>query len=185
MSGGAKQHFKQFGINSIEDACLVLGSLISRSIVHYEKYNEYASEANILLENSDAEYITAKDYDDINDKLLRRQHEMLKLCADHQPSSFSYKDLRILLEKKGYISTPLSDEITGILNELLDVRNWTFHNPQSLMVAAKEVAEKNIPTELKGFAEIIPQLNPVLVTKVERYELLMLASLTLHMGHIY
>jgi len=180
MSSGAKQHFKQFSIDSVQNACLALGSLISQASVHYEKYKEYSDEAYTLLENCDDEYITAKDYDDINDKLLYRQHEILKLSADHQSSSFSYKDLRKLLEKKGYISTSLSDEITELLNELLDVRNWTFHNPQSLMVAAKEAAEKNIPPELKGIANIVPQLNPVLITKVEKYELLMLASLTIH-----
>ncbi len=180
MSSGAKQHFKQFSIDSLEDACVALGSLISEASIHYEKYKEYSDEAESLLENSDAEYIAAKDYDNINDKLLYRQHEILKFTADHQSSSFSYKDLRKLLEKKGYISTPLSDEIVEILNELLDVRNWTFHNPQSLMVAAKEAAERNIPPELKGIAKIVPQLNLILIPKVEKYELLMLASLTIH-----
>ena len=48
------------------------------------------------------------------------------------------------------------------------------------MVAAKEAAERNIPPELKGIAKIVPQLNPVLIAKVEKYELLMLASLTIH-----
>ena len=180
MSSGEKQHFKQFSIDSLQDACLALGSLISEASVHYGKYKEYSNEAELLLENSDAEYVAAKNYDDIKDKLLYRQHEILKLTADHQSSSFSYKDLRKLLEKKGYISTPLSDETVELLNELLDVRNWTFHNPQSLMVAAKEAAERNIPPELKGIAKIVPQLNPVLITKVEKYELLMLASLTIH-----
>lgn len=65
-------------------------------------------------------------------------------------------------------------------NEFLDVRNWTFHNAQSLLVASKEAAEKNIPDELKGFAKIIPQLNPVIIRKVDRYELLMLVSLICH-----
>ena len=180
MSGGTKQHFKQFSIDSVQDACLVLGSLISEASVHYGKYKEYSDEADELLDNCDTEYINAKDYDDINDKLLYRQHAILKLLADHQSSSFSYKDLRNLLEKKGYLSTSLSNEITEILNELLDVRNWTFHNPQSLMVAAKEAAERNVPPELKGFVKIVPQLNPVLIAKVEKYELLMLASLTIH-----
>lgn len=180
MSGGIKQQFKQFGIDSIQDACLALGSLISSAIVHYEKYKEYSDEANELLESSETEFIAAKDYDSINDKLLYRQHEFLKLSADHQKSSFSYIDLRKLLEKKGYLVTPLSDGISDILNELLDVRNWTFHNPQSLMVAAREAAERNIPPELKGIAKIVPQLNPIFVAKIERYELLMLASLTVH-----
>jgi len=182
MSSGTKQHFKQFSIDSIQDACLALGSLISAVMVHYEKYKEYSNEADALLVASDSEYIDAKDYDNINDKLLYRQHEILKLIADHQSSSFSYKDLRKLLEKKGYLATPLSDKITEILNELLDVRNWTFHNPQSLMVAAREAAEKNIPSELKDVAKVVPQLNPVLILKVEKYELTMLASLTIHIG---
>ena len=144
MSRGTKQQFKQFSIDNLQDACLALGSLISALLIHYEKYKEYSDEAESLLEKSDAEYIAAKEYDDIKDKLLYRQHEILKLTADHQSSSFSYKDLRKLLEKKGYISTPLSDKNVEILNELLDVRNWTFHNPQSLMVAAKEAAERMV-----------------------------------------
>ena len=67
-----------------------------------------------------------------------------------------------------------------ILSELLDVMKWIFHNPQSLMVASKEVAEKNIPDELKGLVKITPQLNPIIVSRVEKYEVVMLASLVLH-----
>lgn len=180
MSGGTKQQYKIFSINSREDACSVLGMLISEVSVDLDKYEEYALEAEALLENVDKKYVPAKVYDDIHDKLLHRQHEILKLTADHQKSSFSYKDLRGLLEKKGYILSPLPQEVAEILSELLDVRNWTFHNPQSLMVAAKEVAEKSIPDGLKGFVQITPQLNPVIIQKIDRYESSMLASLVLH-----
>ena len=154
--------------------------LITGVIVNLEKYKEYAEEAEQLLSNTDSECIPAKTYDDINDKLLYRQREILKLCADHQSSSFAYIDLRNILEKQGYLTIPLSEEATEILNELLDVRNWTFHNPQSLLVANKEAAEKNIPDELKGIATIVPQLNPVLIRKIDAYDLLTLASLTIH-----
>ncbi len=180
MPGNAKQQFKQFNIDCIQNACIALGTLITGAIVHYKKYKEYADEADELLECSNTEYVTAKDYDDINDKLLYRQHEILKLLADHQPSSFSYKDLRKQLERKGYLTTPLSNDITSILSEMLDIRNWTFHNPQSMIVAAKEAAERSIPPELQGVATIIPQLNPLIVATIDRYELLMLASLTVH-----
>ena len=44
MSGGTKQQFKQFSITCSEDACLVLGMLISGMAVNLEKYKEYASE---------------------------------------------------------------------------------------------------------------------------------------------
>ena len=140
MSGGTKQQFKQFSITCAEDACLVLGMLISGMTVNLEKYKEYASEAESLLESTQEEYVPAKEYDDVNDKLLYRQREILKFAAEHQGSSFSYIDLRKILEKHKYVSSPLSEEVSAILSEFLDVRNWTFHNPQSLMVAAKEVA---------------------------------------------
>ena len=180
MSGGTKQQFKQFSITCSEDACLVLGMLISGMAVNLEKYKEYASEAESLLESTQEEYVPAKEYDDVNDKLLYRQREILKLTADHQSSSFSYIDLRKILEKQKHISSPLSEEVSAILSEFLDVRNWTFHNPQSLMVAAKEAAHKDIPDELKKIAQVTPQLNPVLIRKICRYELVMLASLTMH-----
>lgn len=58
--------------------------------VNLEKYKEYASEAESLLESTQEEYVPAKEYDDVNDKLLYRQREILKFTADHQSSSFSY-----------------------------------------------------------------------------------------------
>lgn len=180
MSKGIKQQYKQFTVNSIQDACCALGSLISGMMIHIEKYKRYAKEVEILLRNSDSDYISADDYDDINDKLLFRQQEMLKLCADHQSSSFSYINLRKLLEKKDFLKEPLSSEMTTLLNELLDIRNWSFHNTQSRMTAAREAAEKRIPEELRNIVKVIPQLNPVIVYRVKQYERLMLVSLSYH-----
>lgn len=180
MSGGSKQQFKQFTINSIQDACLALGSLISGVIVNLEKYKDYASEATLLLKKTDSEYVQAKEYEDVKDKLLFRQREILKLTADHQSSSFSYIELRKYLEKNHFVASSLSQEMADLLSELLDIRNWSFHNPQSLMVAAKEAAEKGIPKELIGMAHIIPQLNPVLIQKIDKYEIVVLASLVIH-----
>lgn len=180
MATNSKQQFKQYRINSIEDACFVLGSLIVEVIRNMDKYNEYILEVEALIESCKEEYVPAKVFDDINDKLLFRQYQILKQIADHQKSSFSYIDLRKLLEKNGYVSNPLSEKISNILEELLDVRNWTFHNPQSLLVASKEVAERSIPTEIKK--KMTPQLNPVLVQKIDKYEFLMLLSLNVHVN---
>ena len=60
MSKGTKQEYKRFNVDSIQNACLVMGMLISGVIVHLEKYKEYASEAKTLLENANSEYILAK-----------------------------------------------------------------------------------------------------------------------------
>ena len=180
MSGGSKQQYKQFTINSIQDACLALGMLISGVVVNLDKYMEYAIEAELLLEKTDGEYVPAKEYECVNDKLLFRQREILKLTADHQSSSFSYIDLRKHLEKNKYLSSSLSQEVIDLLSEFLDIRNWSFHNPQSLMVAAKEAAEKGIPKELIGMAHITPQINPVIIQRIDKYEMVMLASLVIH-----
>ena len=180
MASGSKQQFKQFTINNIEDACLALGTLITGVTTNIRRYKQYSVEAFKLLEEADAEYIPADAYEAVKDKLLCRQHEMLKYTADYQSSSFSYIDLRKLFLKKGFLKDQLPEGITQILNELLEVRNWTFHNPQSQMVAAKHAMEKNIPDALKGIAKVTPQLNPVLVPVVDNYEILMLASLVIH-----
>ena len=65
MSGGTKQQFKQFSITCAEDACLVLGMLISGISANLEKYKEYASEAESLLESIQEEFVPAKEYDDV------------------------------------------------------------------------------------------------------------------------
>ena len=180
MSKGTKREFKQFTINNVEDACYVLGILISGVIVHLEKYKEYVVEAKTLLDCTEEKLVSAKKYDDIKDKILLRQHELLKHIADRQKSSFSYVDFRDLLLKKKYLSKPLTEELRQVLNELLDVRNWSFHNVQSLIVAGKESAEKRIPAELKGLVKVGPQLNPVITKRITAYDIETLVSLVWH-----
>lgn len=143
MSNKGKHNYKQFTITTLEDGMIALGSLIVGVTVNLKKYKEYESELEKLLEkyseisnNSSTEVlVSAKEYDDINDKLLYRQREILKFVADCQKSSFSYIDFRKHLVKTKLLDSVLDEETTKILNEFLDVRNWTFHNPQSMMVA--------------------------------------------------
>ncbi len=176
MSGGTKKQYKQYPINNIPEACQVLGSLIVGVIGNLEKYKEYSQEVQKLFDYTD-ERVTAKIYEDIHDKLLYRQFELLKYIADHQGSSFSYIDIRMLYEKMGYLKSNLTDEAKMILNEFLDLRNWTFHNPQSMMVAQKEVTEKSIAPELKPYVKPVPQLNPIMIPKAVTYDLPYINSL--------
>lgn len=180
MSGGSKKQFKKFEISNKEDACLVLAALISDVSVNLEKYKEYEKEAEDLLSKTDEESIAAKDYDDIKDRLLFRQREILKFVADHQDESFSYKHVRKILKKDEYLVSELSADINKILSDLLDLRNLTFHNAQSRMVAMREVAEKSIPEEMKEICHIKPQLNPVIIYNVTNYETIELASLIIY-----
>lgn len=188
MAEKSKKAFKQFELNTLEDGIYALGTLIASVIVNLEKYRAYCDEAIELAahyyskaSSSTSEVlIPAKEYEDINDKLLYRQREILKYTADYQDSSFSYINLRKILEKKKYLSRTLDVETCKILAELLDIRNWTFHNPQSLLTANHEVSEKSIPDWLIGLVTIEHQLNPLLITRVTHYDYATLLSLLRH-----
>ena len=162
MSKGSKKQFKQFSINSIEDGMLVLKGLIVPVITDLEKFEDYSKEAEHLLKKYTPEdSIPAKEYDSVHDKLLYQQRELLRFIADHQSSSFSYISLRPILIKKSFLKREISEESNKVLNELLDIRNWSFHNAQSMTVADLEIAKKSIPSVLAGSVEIKPMLNPV------------------------
>lgn len=187
MSKG-KNFYKQFSLDSIDKGLLALGSLISYVTINLIKYKEYFSELEGLLdkycmqlENSTREiYIPAKEYDDINDKLLFRQRELIKFTADESNDSFSYLNLRKRLVKFKYLQRPLDTEVSQMLNTLLKIRNWSFHNPQSSLVAAYECATKGVPKDLSDFAKIESQLNPVIINITTQYELSMLFTLMIH-----
>lgn len=183
-----KKTYKQFPLNTAEEGMQALASLISSVIVNLKKYKEYALEveelqkkySNLSKDVTKEILIPAKEYDDINDKLLYRQREILKYLTDYQSSSFSYINLRDFLVKRKLLIRTLDEKTKQLLNELLDVRNWSFHNPQSMLVAAKESAIKRVPKELVDIFNIEPQLNPIIIDCITNYDLLMLATLVSH-----
>ena len=181
MSKGNKKQYKQFVINSLEDGCLVLKSLIVPVIIDLEKFRNYSDEAEVLLEKYKLDgFIPANIYDSIHDKILYQQRELLRFMADHQSSSFSYISVRELLEKKGFLKSSLTENSNKTLKELLDIRNWSFHNAQSMLVADLEMAKKSIPSEMVGSVEIKPMLNPVVIRKVKTYTWKMFADFVFH-----
>ena len=100
-----------------QDQIIVI--IISDVVVNLKKYKDYAIQLNVLCEkyakvsneSEDEVLIPANEYDDINDKLLYRQRELLKCIADCQKASFSYSTLRKLLTKNKLLSSPLEDKI--------------------------------------------------------------------------
>lgn len=181
MPKESKQQYKQFAINTIEDGMLVLKSLIVPVITDLEKFNDYAKEAESLLDQYKPDNsIPARVYDSLHDKLLYQQRELLRFIADHQSSSFSYIAVRTLLVKKGFLKREIDESNRIILNELLDIRNWSFHNAQSMTVADLEIAKKTVPAPLAESIEIKPMLNPIVVRRVKTYSWKMLADFVVH-----
>lgn len=192
--GKKNRNYKISPIACVEDGLVILGDLIMSSVLHLEKYVAYASEVdNLILQYTTldakgetvrvSEPIPEAVFHNLNDKLMYRQMMLLKLLADEQNASFSYKSLRKILKKQGYLQKELSQEVSQVLNELLDIRNWTFHNPQSLHTAQKEVMMRSIPDQLKPLVKITPQLNPVCATVHNFYDVSYLCSLSLHTGN--
>lgn len=134
----------------------------------------------MLRKYNKAEVIPSEEYDSIHDKILYQQRELLRFIADNQSSSFSYKMIRPTMEKRGFLKRSLDQDKLEILNELLNLRNLTFHNTQSMTVADLEIAKQSIPAELVGMAEIRPMLNPVVITKIESYSWDMLEEFVAH-----
>lgn len=188
VSKGAKGIFKKFTIQSLDEGMIALGSLISGVVVNLSKYKEYCDElfkmlekyASLYEQSIDEVLIPAKEYDNINDRLLYRQRELLKLIADQEKSSFSYYYLRKILVKSKYIESDLDNDVSKVLSELLDIRNWTFHNPQSMLVAYREVSQKRAKIMFGEQAKLEPQINPLLIVHINQYDFPMLFTLGLH-----
>lgn len=181
MSKKFRKQYKQFTINTIEDACLALKSIIVPVVVDLEKFENYTKEAQqILADNKNHDTISADVYNSVHDKTLYQQRELLRFIADRQSSSFSYIDLRDNLVKRGFLKRVLPPENRKTLNDLLDLRNWSFHNAQSMLVADIELAQRSIPPELRENVEIKPVLNPIFIPKVRSYSKEMLKDFIIH-----
>lgn len=181
MSKGKKQQYKQYAINTLEDGCFVLKTLIVPVIIDLEKLKKYSKEAEELIVKCKLEKdIPASFYDPIHDRVLYQQRELLRFIADHQASSFSYINVRKLLVSKKYLKRELDRKSSETLNELLNIRNWTFHNSQSMLVAELEVTKKSIPPELEGMVDIKPMLNPIVIDKVVSYSKEYLETFIVH-----
>lgn len=185
-------NYKIYPISTIEEALSVLGNMIMNVTVYLEKYSSYklelckTIEQHIIFDSEKQEIketkpVPKKIFTDLNDKILYCQMMMLKELADEQKTSFSYKNLRKFLEKQKYVSGHLTQQASNILNEFLDIRNWSFHNTQSKFSATKEVTTKSIPLDLQPLISVKPQLNPVYIVINNYYDLDNLLSLNLHM----
>ncbi|HOV27757.1 MAG TPA: hypothetical protein PK566_15540 [Pseudobacteroides sp.] len=183
----SKKQYKQFKFEKKEDYIFVLFKLIIGVVSSLEKYKQYSlkleKEVKPYLEKSnDSDFISAETYETYSHILHDISSDIIKQIADMQDSSMSYKFFRKIAEKKGsLVQLPnLDDKIVKEMNELLDVRNWSFHNPQSLLVAEKEMFDKSIHEELRKYLDWNHTFNPIKVIISTKYNICYLVSLYLH-----
>jgi len=184
----SKINYKIYPINNIETALEVLGDLIKNVIIDLDMHKKYHNELiKLIVEYFDkANKTTLKEknitvpteeYDNIKDKIICRQMMLLRSLADEQKASFSYINLRRFLKNKGYLSDNLPSEISEQLNELLKVRNWTFHNVQSNYTARKKVLNKDLPP----YCSVRNIFNPVVINKYLFVDIKELISHDIHL----
>ena len=166
----SKINYKNYPVDNTEKALEVLGDLIINVIydlnLHLKYHNElrelaikYFDKADETERKSYNIKIPTEEYFNIKDKILYRQMSLLRSLADDQKTSFSYKNFRKFLKDKGFLSGNLPEEIGKHLNEVLRLRNWTFHNTQSNYTAKQEVAQN----EALPFCEVRHIFNPIII----------------------
>ena len=189
MSNNKK--YKRLTFEKKEDFIYALFRLIIQVSSSLQQYKTYAldleKEVEPFLRKEEGKtnsFISADLYNSIHRKLHDVSSELMKYIADLQDSSISYNMFRKIVDNnKAIVSLPsLSDDVQHEIKELLDVRNWSFHNPQSLYVADKEKFDKQIPKELKQFIDWNMTFNPIKIIVPTKYDACCLVSLYIHVS---
>ncbi|MED0670422.1 hypothetical protein P4S95_09345 [Aneurinibacillus aneurinilyticus] len=122
-------------------------------------------------------------YEDTRNLLKNVTNSLLNLFSDEGHSGTSYKKFRTAAESKkkgkrlGINLEKLSEEHEDILEQFHELRNWSSHVPESLIVAQLEMAKRD------GFELRIDK--DIQVASFEYYEGAWLISLYNEQKHIY
>lgn len=173
--------YKQFNFNSKEDYLYVFYNLITQAyqlLLRYEKYQFGLEKDLLLLEEQKAIYINEGIYSEWHDKVLAVSRGLITLFVDDASGGISYVKIRKMLDKTTYKLDSLDVSIQKELDELRDVRNWSYHLPQTNFVAMKEVLYKNVPEDIRKCMTY--SFNPIKVSIVEECNIQMVESLYLH-----
>ena len=175
--------YKQFNFNSKEDYLFIFYNLIAQSYQSLRRYTRYCNELEKCLikleEGKDKEFYIDDDiHAEWHDKLLSVSRGLITMFVDDVKGGISYVRLRKLLNKTEFKLEPLEKSIQKELEELRDVRNWSYHLPQTNFVAMKEVYYKNIPKFLHPYVQY--KFNPVRVNVINKCNIKVLESLFVH-----
>lgn len=183
---------KVFSLDSKEKFTRYLNALIHEVYIQLKKYEQYKEELSVIImahidfdENNkivDYRDIDSNVYESIDDKLHNISMNLIKKIGDCSNGSYSYFKYRKLIEKNklSLSYSKLSDEVRDYLKEINDLRNWMFHNPESILNADLEMYKANIPKEFRDYIQVKLIENPIKVVSYELYSLKWAISLELH-----
>ncbi|UYZ39054.1 hypothetical protein OD350_28700 (plasmid) [Clostridium beijerinckii] len=187
-----QKNYKRFPLDSRVKFMKYLNRLICQVYRQLDKYKRYEKELEEIIYshtefNDDGTIksgsnISAYEYESIYDKLRMASMELVKIVGDNTNDSASYYKYRRMLEKNT-IDVPfdaLSDEIKAYLTDINDLRNWMFHNPESLYVSEEEYTRASIPENMRPYTTMSYRSSPIIITYVEEYRMNMAVSLMIH-----
>lgn len=183
MSKG--RNYKNFPFNKKEDYLYAGNILIVRTYRALKKYKYYHGKLGEELERmitNKIEYIDTSYYEEWEDKQKNVSHNLLTCFIDDTSTGFSYVMFRKLVNRSEYkdVLHELDAETKEYLEELRDVRNWTFHFAQSDFVAIKEVIYKGVNEELQQY--ITFRGTPIVIDFPQLVSGKFMESLFLHMS---
>ena len=133
---------KTFSLTTKEDYIFYLNEIISDLIQKRDRLETYCNEINLVLKNNpDSKFIQSELYEPTSDKICRLFQYIANIIGDDTKTAVSYKKYRRLLYKNRISLTlnipPLSEEENKILNSFNQLRNWSLHIPESLLLQKK------------------------------------------------
>lgn len=168
---GAKK-YKVFELNSKEAYARYLNFLIRGVYINLNKYKRYLQELREFIysygEFEGDELVRIKkipyeEFEKIDDMIHNVAMNLIKDIGDSSGSSCSYFKFRTLIEKnKLKIEVvELSEEVKEALKDVNILRNWMFHNPESLINADIEIYKASFPKELRDYIKVGLNANPI------------------------
>ena len=175
-----KANYKNFNFNKKEDYLYGLYFVISTAydgIKKYKRHIKELSEYQIKIIQEKCEYIDSSIYQEWMDRHQNTMHLLLKCFVDNTSTGFSYVMFRQMIARSTYakLLPEQPETIKKDLEELRDVRNWTFHFAQSDIVANKEIFLQSVPQELRK--SVIYNLNPIVIEEYSKVSAVYIDSL--------
>lgn len=151
----ATGNYKQFIMNTQDEYIIVFRFLLGDVYSLIKGYQKILSRELNKLEKLKQKKILVLDieeYSDTKTLISSYQDDLLMTLIDQQKSSYSYKSVRDRIKKKNLFNLKdFSQHINQEINELVDIRNWTFHNPQSNIYAQLESMKKQFNKDFQQY----------------------------------
>ena len=140
-------NYKQFKVETKNDYLIYLRQIIVGLNKHFNYLEKYADNLKSIVEdlglidNPELE-IDSSLYEDFRHKTQFVENKILNLLGDMQSDSMSYIKFKKTLVKRNIevkqLIGKVPDDLSQMLSEMNNSRNWGLHEPESLLNAHLE-----------------------------------------------